>query len=133
MCFAVSDSPMWLLFLVSCFYQPGTRSTPRWSYSYFAISVSVCLSVCLSVCHSLGRPGNEIMAAAVTYGCFELAGLFASPLQKETSTIDRHSSHYTSAMSRKQSQKRGNAKQPAANYEQAKVRNCARVAALCAL
>ncbi len=26
-----------------------------------------CLSVCLSVCHSLGRPGNKLMAATVTY------------------------------------------------------------------
>ncbi len=26
--------------------------------------------------HDLGRPGNELMAAAVTYGCFELAAWF---------------------------------------------------------
>ncbi len=48
-------------------------------YNYFAF---VCLFVCLSVL-GLGRPGNELMAAAGTYGCFELAGLFASSLQKE--------------------------------------------------
>ncbi len=53
---------------------------PGWSYSYFAICV--CLSVRPST-HGLGRPGNELMAAADTHGCFELAGLFASLLQKE--------------------------------------------------
>ncbi len=90
------------------FYQPGAQRAPGWSYSYFVIFVSVSLSVCLSVCHSLGRPGNELMAAAVTlasgcqawqreatvtYGCFELAGLFASlrrckRKQNDASTID---------------------------------------------
>ncbi len=34
-------------------------------------------------------------------------------------------------ISRKQPKKHGNAKKPAANYEQAKVRNCTRVAVLC--
>ncbi len=42
----------------------------------------VCLSVCLSV-QGLGRPGNELMAAAGTYGRFELVGLFVYSLQKE--------------------------------------------------
>ncbi len=40
------------------------------------------LFVCLSV-QGLGRPGNKLIVAAGTYGCFELAGLFASSLQKE--------------------------------------------------
>ncbi len=49
-----------------------------------------CLSVCPSV-QGLGRPGNEFMAAAGTYGCFELAG--CSPprckrKQNNGSTID---------------------------------------------
>ncbi len=34
---------------VSYFYQPGTRSTPGWPYSYFAICLSVFLSVCAFV------------------------------------------------------------------------------------
>ncbi len=41
------------------------------------------VSVCLCVCHCLGRPGNKLIAAAGTYGCFELAGLFTFSLQKE--------------------------------------------------
>ncbi len=49
---------------------------------YFAIFVPVCLSVCPSV-QGLGKPENELMVAAGTYGCFELTGLFTSPLQKE--------------------------------------------------
>ncbi len=56
------------------FYQPGARSALGWSYNYFAI---FCLSVCLSV------RASKLMVAAVTYGCFDLAGLLASPLQKE--------------------------------------------------
>ncbi len=78
-------------------YQLGARCAPGWSYSSFAIFVSVCLSVYLSVCHSphgLGRPGSEIMAAAGTYGCFELAGLFASSLQgkpnDDSTTVQLH-------------------------------------------
>ncbi len=68
-------------------YQPGAHSVPGWSYSYFAI-----LCLCLSV-QSLGRPGNELMVAAGTNGCFELTGLFAlaSSLQRklnDVSTID---------------------------------------------
>ncbi len=47
----------------------------------------VCLSVCLSV-QGVGRPGNELMAAAVTYGRFELAGLFVDLLGSTSSTID---------------------------------------------
>ncbi len=43
------------------------------TYSYFAIFVSVCLSVCPSM-QGLGRPGNELMAAAPTIRCFMLAG-----------------------------------------------------------
>ncbi len=61
------------------FYQSGMRSAPGWSYSYIVIS---CLSVCPSV-HGLGRPQNDLKAAAGTNGCFELAGSFASSLQKE--------------------------------------------------
>ncbi len=61
-------------------HQPGECSAPGWS---FATLQCLCQSDCLSVCHSLGRPGNELMVAAVMYGCFELAGLFASSLQKE--------------------------------------------------
>ncbi len=61
-----------------CFYKPGACSAPGWSYSYVAIFVSICLLVCLSVC---ARSGNELMAAAGTYGCFELAGLFAKGSQ----------------------------------------------------
>ncbi len=41
------------------------------------------VSVCLCVCQSLERPGNELMVAAGTYGCFELAVFFVSSLQKE--------------------------------------------------
>ncbi len=66
------------------FHQPDAHSAPSWSYSYFAVFTFVSLSVRLSV-QGLGRPGNELMAAAGTYGCFELyvVGLFASSLQKE--------------------------------------------------
>ncbi len=70
-------------------YQLGAHNAPGWSYSYF-VQFS-CLSVHLSVRASLGRPGNMLMAAAGTYGCFELAGLFASSLQRkqnDPSTID---------------------------------------------
>ncbi len=58
-------------------------------YSYFVIS---CLSVCL--CPSmvgLGRPGNKLMVAAGTCGCFELAGLSPPRCKKKPndgSTID---------------------------------------------
>ncbi len=64
---------------IPCFYQPGAHSTLGWSYTHFGIS---CLFVCLSV-QSLGGPGNELVAVAGMYGCFELAGLFDSSLEKE--------------------------------------------------
>ncbi len=70
-------------FCIDCcfgFYQPGVPA--RLVGPVVTLRFS-CLSVCLSICHSLGRPGNELIAAAVTYGCFELAGLFTSLLQKE--------------------------------------------------
>ncbi len=44
---------------------------------YFAVLV-VCFA-CPSV-QGLGRPGNKLMATVGTHVCFELAGLFASPL-----------------------------------------------------
>ncbi len=42
------------------------------------------LFVCLSVrpCKVWGGLGNDLIAASGTYGCFELAGLFASSLPK---------------------------------------------------
>ncbi len=74
------------------------------------------------------------MAAAATYGCFDLAGLIASSLQKEAvlSTVEAQLLLYMRNIT-KQSQKHGNGKKPAANYKQAKVRNCACVAVLCVL
>ncbi len=88
------------LHFIFCFYQPAARNAPGWSYSYFAIFVSACLSACLSVCPSvqgLGRHGNELMARASTYmyGCFELAGLFASSLQKEANDVSTINSRGT--------------------------------------
>ncbi len=62
------------------------RSAPSWLVLQLLCDFRICLFVCLSVCLSvkgLGRPGNELMAAVGTYSCFELAGLFASSLQKE--------------------------------------------------
>ncbi len=57
-------------------------------YSYFAIFVSVCLSVC----HGLGRPGNELMVAVVTYAGVSSQLIFSSPHCKRkrnaASTID---------------------------------------------
>ncbi len=49
------------------------------------VLVKMGVGICLSVrpfAQGLGRPGNELMAASGMYGCFELAGLFASPLPK---------------------------------------------------
>ncbi len=68
-------------FSLSCFYQLSARSAPGWFYSYFGI---FCLSVCLCVCDSHGRPGIELMVAAVAAicavlamcGCFELRSWF---------------------------------------------------------
>ncbi len=70
------------------------------------------------------------------YGCFELAGLFDPPTAIGSKTMPVLStvearSHNTRAISRKQPQKHGNGKKPAANYEQAKVRNCAGVTVVC--
>ncbi len=58
------------------YYQPGALCAPIWSYSYSR--VSVCPSV-----QGLGRPRNELMVVDGMYGCFKLAGLFASSLQME--------------------------------------------------
>ncbi len=66
------------------------------------------------------------MAATGTYmymyGCFELAGLFASSLQKDASSIDSRGTTL-SPISRKQPQKHGKGKKLAANYGQVKDRN----------
>ncbi len=74
------------------------------------------------------------MVDAGTYGCFVLAGLFASPLQRKqnaASTISTVEAQL-SLHKRKQPQKHRNGKKPAANYElQAKVRNCAGHNTLC--
>ncbi len=52
--------------LLPSFYQPGALHSLGWSYSYFAIFVSVCLSV-------RARSGKawECVAAGM-YGCFKL-------------------------------------------------------------
>ncbi len=70
-------------------YMP--RSVPGWSYSYMYFAILCCnivtctlLFVRLSVCHSVGKPERDTGSSwHGTYSCFELAGLFASPLQKE--------------------------------------------------
>ncbi len=83
--------------------------------------------------HGLGRPGNELMAAAVTYGCFELAGLFASPPQREQndgSTIDCSGTALgTQAQYRESSSKSARNRWLAMNW-QGKFRNCAGVTVL---
>ncbi len=57
------------------FHQPGMLHSPIITH------FRVCLSVCLSICARSGKAW--LVAASGTYGCFELAGLFASLLQKE--------------------------------------------------
>ncbi len=68
------------------------------------------------------------------YGCFELVGLFACKGNKTIygSSIDSRGTALVT-QARKQPQKHGNGKKPAANYEQAKVTNCAGVTVLCVL
>ncbi len=69
------------------------------------------------------------------YGCFELAGLFASPLQKESmpvlSTIEAQLSLHKRKIVKATPEAREC--QETASYEQAKVRNCTRFAVLCVL
>ncbi len=60
-------------FLMRTFYQPGEYSAPGWSYGYFAIFAFLCLSV-----QGLGM--SQWWTAGMR---FEIAGWFASSLQKE--------------------------------------------------
>ncbi len=60
----------------SIFTSRACTAHPGWSYSYFAIFVFVCLFVYLSQSGEAWEQDNSV--ATRTYGCFELAGLFAS-------------------------------------------------------
>ncbi len=86
--------------------------------------------VCLYVCHSLGRPGNEQMAAAGTYGCFELAGLFACKRkQNDVSTCDSRGTALVTQAQYCESSPRivGMARNQRQARVRNKVRNCAGV------
>ncbi len=76
------------------------------------------------------------MAAAEAYGCFELATLFASPLQRkqnDASTFDSRRTALVTIYIAKAASPRstGNDNKPAANYEPVKVTNCAGYSTLC--
>ncbi len=68
-----------------------------------------------------------------TYGCFELAGLFASSLQRKLSDASTIDCRGTALVARAQYLlEAGNAKKPAAYYKpRAKVRNCWCYSTLC--
>ncbi len=98
---------------------------------------SDCLFAYLSIRARTGEAWERFMAAAGTYGCFELAGLFASLLKKKAKRCQYYVSTVEALLSLHkrniaiEPQKHRNAKKPVANYKQAKVRNCAGVAVLC--
>ncbi len=119
------------------FYQPGTRSAPGWSYSYFAIFVSVCLFVCISVRARSGEARKRVNGCSWHVRLFRVSWfvrLFAAKGSKTMPvllTVEAQLLLHKRNIAKAAPEVREWQETGAATYEQAKVRNCAGVTVLC--